>query len=46
MMAAEPEPSHSEGPLCKVCNRPMREHSFEQQKRCIDEAKKQGINLI
>lgn len=45
MMAAPPEPSLSEGPLCKVCQKPMRQHSFKQQQNCFNEAKKRGIDL-
>jgi len=45
MMAVPPESSFNEGPLCKVCSKPMRSHSFMQQQRCLNEAKKRGVNL-
>ncbi len=45
-MATPPEPKFNEGPLCKVCHKPMREHSFQQQKRCDEEAKRKGVSLI
>lgn len=44
-MATPPDPILNEGPLCKVCSKPMRTHSFMQQQRCLNEAKKRGIDL-
>ena len=46
MMAAPPEPSHVEGPICKICKKSMRSHSYHQQQECFREAKKKGIDLV
>lgn len=45
-MATPPKPASTQGPICKVCGKQMKEHSFQQQINCNNEAKKQGISLI
>ena len=45
MMTAPPDPAVSSGPLCKVCEKPMRDHTYYQQKNCLKEAKKRGVDL-
>ncbi len=39
-MATPPTPKSVSGPLCKICNKPFRDHSFEQQQKCNRIAKK------
>ncbi len=46
MMSNPDSRSYSTGPLCKVCDKPMKEHSFFQQKRCAKQARKKGIDLV
>ena len=38
MSSAEilPPPPEHDGVLCKICDKPVREHSFEQQKICAE----------
>ncbi len=33
-------PPKSEGPLCEECNKPMNDHSFEDQIKCMKSRKK------
>lgn len=43
---AEPPSSSSEGNICPVCKKkPMNEHSFPEQQKCVAEAKDKGIPL-
>jgi len=34
MMTDPPKSDDSPDPLCKICNKPLKEHTFEQQKEC------------
>lgn len=45
MMTAPPNRSFDQGPLCKVCAKPMRKHSFQQQQNCLKEARKRGVDI-
>ena len=36
----EPPKSHdSQDPLCKICHKPLREHSFQEQQACAEKIK-------
>lgn len=37
------DPPQTEGPICKVCGKPMNKHSFIDQKKCQKEAKDNGF---
>ena len=34
MMAKPPDHEGSPDPLCKICHKPLKEHSFKQQQEC------------
>ena len=36
-------PDKIEGPVCKVCGKPMKGHSFADQIRCEKEGKENGF---
>lgn len=38
------DPQNTEGPICKVCGRPMNKHSFVDQKKCQKEGEENGFN--
>ncbi len=46
MMSAPPRPSSVRGPLCPVCKKkPLNEHSFMEQQKCVSEGKKKNIPI-
>ena len=34
MMTEPPPTSESEGPVCKICHKPLKAHTFQQQQEC------------
>jgi len=44
-MTEPPEPIKSEGPICKICGKPMKRHSFLEQKKCQREGKENGVKI-
>jgi len=34
MMNAPPKSGKTQGPLCRICEKPFSEHTFEQQQEC------------
>ena len=34
MMTEPPKSDGSPDPLCKICNRPLKDHDFKQQQEC------------
>ena len=35
-----PKPGSPQDPLCKICHKPLREHSFTQQQECAKKIRK------
>jgi hypothetical protein len=35
-MSDPPRPEKSGEPLCKICGKPVREHSFQEQQKCAE----------
>ena len=39
-MNKPPKPHDSQDPLCKICRKPLREHSFAEQQDCAKKIRK------
>ena len=37
---SESKPGSPPDPLCRICHKPLREHSFEQQQECAKNIRK------
>ena len=35
-----PKPGSPQDPLCKICHKPLREHSFQEQQDCAEKIRK------
>jgi len=41
-MNTPPKPGSSQDPLCKICHKPLKEHSFEEQQECAKKIREDG----
>ena len=35
-MNEPPKPGSTQDPLCKICHKPLREHSYQEQQKCAE----------
>jgi len=44
-MTTPPTPKSVSGPICKICKKPTKDHSFQQQQECLRKAKERGVSI-